>query len=134
MLARARSRPIIPLLLSGDPFFSLSDLPHYDATDGRSPSADFVDRLRELSTPHGSRLPGVVHSDLGTVRSVCFSPDGTRLIAGCKDGLGVWSSYGGWAPDTTRARNFRGVTDVACTPDGTTLAVSGERAGCVWCL
>lgn len=44
--AERAGKPILPLLRSGDPLFHLSDLHYEDVTDGRMPSAAFVERLR----------------------------------------------------------------------------------------
>lgn len=44
-----RRKPIVPLLLEGDPFFSTCTLHHYDATDGSMPGGEFVIRLQGLT-------------------------------------------------------------------------------------
>jgi membrane protein YdbS with pleckstrin-like domain len=46
--ARHRGRPILPLLLRGERFFTLATTHYEDVTGGRMPSAAFLRRLREL--------------------------------------------------------------------------------------
>jgi hypothetical protein len=49
-LARAelRGRPVLPLLLDGDPFFRLGSTQYEDVRDGRMPGEAFVQRILEL--------------------------------------------------------------------------------------
>jgi hypothetical protein len=49
--ARGKGKPILPLLLSGIPFFTLGTLQHDDVRGGRMPSAVFMDRLRAVAGP-----------------------------------------------------------------------------------
>ena len=46
-LAIKRNKPIFPLLLAGDEFFSLIDLQYTDVTNGRMPPESFYDALQE---------------------------------------------------------------------------------------
>jgi hypothetical protein len=50
-VARARilSKPILPLLLAGKPFFGFGNTHYSDVTDGRMPSQRFLDQLSELA-------------------------------------------------------------------------------------
>lgn len=47
--AESKSRPIIPLLLAGEPFFRLADMQYEDVRDGRMPSSGLVAILRKLT-------------------------------------------------------------------------------------
>lgn len=47
--AELKGRPIIPLLLSGEPFFRLADLHHEDVRGGRMPTSNLIARLRKLT-------------------------------------------------------------------------------------
>lgn len=49
-IARAQQlkKPIFPLLLSGQPFFRLSDLQFEMTPDGRKPSSDWIKRVRDI--------------------------------------------------------------------------------------
>ncbi len=46
--ARAKRKTILPLLLAGEPFFSLSNIQYEDVTHRRMPSAALLDRVRTL--------------------------------------------------------------------------------------
>jgi hypothetical protein len=46
--AEKASKPIFPLLRSGEEFFRLSDLQYEDVTDGQMPSPPFIERLRVI--------------------------------------------------------------------------------------
>ncbi|MGK5680228.1 TIR domain-containing protein [Actinoplanes sp. URMC 104] len=49
--ARDRAKPILPLLLSGEPWFELGTVNYFDARPDRLPERRFLERLRELTTP-----------------------------------------------------------------------------------
>jgi hypothetical protein len=46
--AQVRDLPILPVLLEGDPFATLHNLPWHNVCDGRLPGRSFVDDLRDL--------------------------------------------------------------------------------------
>ena len=67
-LARAelKSRPILPLLLDGDPFFRLGSTHYEDVRGGHMPGAAFVRRIVDLCDcalppPDGSVAPILIH-------------------------------------------------------------------------
>lgn len=74
----------------------------------------------------GSR-PGIVDSRAGAVQSVAFARDGKSLITGSRQGAAVWNIS---THDPTAELPVDG-TSVAASPDGTTVAVSGEGQGTV---
>jgi len=49
--ARSKGKPILPLLLAGDPFFTLATLHYNDVRGGRMPPPEFGRRLLALATP-----------------------------------------------------------------------------------
>src|SRR5262249_8251474 len=49
--AEKKGKPILPLLLRGEPFFSLANIQHEAATGGAMPSPQFIQRLRDLVNP-----------------------------------------------------------------------------------
>ena len=56
--ARAKGKPILPLLLAGEVFFGFSRLQYDDVTGGAMPGPEFVNRLRELTgAPAGAARP-----------------------------------------------------------------------------
>src|SRR5262249_53449307 len=69
------------------------------------------------------------HTD--AVTGVVFTPDGSRLVSGSRDG-----TVRVWAPTTQEARTLRAgpdVTSVAFSPDGRRVAAGGAaRAVKVW--
>jgi hypothetical protein len=48
--AQFLKRPILPLLLRGDPFFRLVELQYDDVSGGRTPADGFVARIKELAS------------------------------------------------------------------------------------
>jgi hypothetical protein len=51
--AEAAGRPVLPLLLDGERFFSLADVQFHDVRGGRLPGREFVDQLRTLIAQTG---------------------------------------------------------------------------------
>ncbi len=51
--ADGRSKPIMPVLLSGEVFFRLSDVQYEDVRGGQMPGPGFVEKLRRLVDPAG---------------------------------------------------------------------------------
>lgn len=73
-----------------------------------------------------SPLPPVLDGGLGVVRSVRFSPDGRYVLAAGRSGLAIWQADRGWA-DTRIESSGRGVRDVACSPNGSMIAIAHDR-------
>jgi tetratricopeptide (TPR) repeat protein len=68
---------------------------------------------------NGTELITLKHADVPT--SAVFSPDGSRIISGCRDGTArVWDATTGAELLTLRAGS--GATAVAFSPDGKTIA------------
>ena len=66
-------------------------------------------------------------SPSGAVFSVCFSPDGQTLAAGCDGGVGrLWDAAEGVEKATVKGHK-RPVCCVAFTADGCTLAAAGRE-------
>ncbi len=65
-----------------------------------------------------------VHSQLGTVHDLTFTPDSKLLVAGCEEGVAVWT-----VPDLTPHACFRGgtATSVAAHPGGRWVATAGRQ-------
>ena len=76
---------------------------------------------RTLDVPFG-RDSGRLHSD----RPLAFSRDGLRLAIGFDDGFRIFDASSGAALDTVRVTPR--VSGLAFSPDGRTMAVTGERA------
>jgi hypothetical protein len=55
--AEARSKPILPLLLIGEPFESLRGLQYESVADSQKPSRRFIGRLRALTQSSSSAKP-----------------------------------------------------------------------------
>jgi hypothetical protein len=56
--AEANGKPIVPLLLRGEPFFRLANIQADDVTGGRMPARQTITRLHDLTTGHAD------HSDV----------------------------------------------------------------------
>jgi tetratricopeptide (TPR) repeat protein len=52
--ARRRGKPIVPVLLAGEPFFAMDSVHHFDARDGALPDARFLRRLADLIDAPGA--------------------------------------------------------------------------------
>jgi WD40 repeat protein len=55
--ARIQAKPILPLLLGGGLWFSMTQVHYEDVSDGDLPSDPFVARVRELATSSGTKVP-----------------------------------------------------------------------------
>jgi WD40 repeat protein len=77
--------------------------------------------------------PLVLRGHAGVVRSVCYSPDGTRLASGALDQtVRLWDAKSGVELATLRGHTG-GVSSVCYTPDGTRLAsASGDKTVKLW--
>jgi WD40 repeat protein len=69
-----------------------------------------------------------LHGHTGSVWSVAFSPDGTRLVTGCNDRTAkVWDARTGTLLLELKGHTERTVTSMAFSPDGTRLVTGGGQ-------
>jgi len=132
--ARAKGKPILPLLLAGEVFFGLSRTQYDDVTGARLPGATFVQRLRDLtgaapSEPAAGESSRVVqtidgHSD--AVTAVAYSPRGSVLGTGSRDRTIRLVPARGYGPVSVLAGHTDTVWALAFTADGRYLASAGE--------
>lgn len=110
MRALPRMRLAMLVVVSADP-------PHSDASSRAGGRAQ-VER---------DRCVRVIDADLGTVRGVAWSPDGTRVAVGGDQGVSVWSLEGRevWRQELEPDAH---VWPVASSPDGKWIA-SGDVKG-----
>jgi WD40 repeat protein len=144
--ARAKGRPILPLLLAGEVFFGFSRLRYDDVTGGAMPGAEFVNRLRELT---GAREPEppvapvapdqptellyTVDGHTDAVTAVSFSPHGSVLATGSRDRTVRVVPALGYGSVTVLTGHTDTVWALAFTPDGRYLASAGEDGmGILW--
>jgi hypothetical protein len=73
--ARTKSKPILPLLLSGDPFFVLGSTQYDDVSNQRMPTPRFLERLRHLTS---TSEPGAPVDPQAT--ATAWSDEGSRLL------------------------------------------------------
>ncbi len=130
-LAQQLGKPILPLLLSGRPFFRLATTQHDDVGGASMPSAKFIERLVEhMGTPPAEAAtldvsPDWGH-DVGGVWSLAYSPTGRELATGGADGvIRVWNTYTG---ESLRSFAAAGgpVLDIAYSPGGRQFATGSE--------
>jgi WD40 repeat protein len=139
--AEMRGKPILPLLLEGEPFFRLSDLQFDDVIGGGLPSDRFTDRLRSLLTPDtglvttgvpvrarvaGATLRDAFAGHLNRVWDAAFSPDGSWLATASDDHtIRIWDMRTG-ATELVLNGHTAPVVGVAISPDGSWLASASE--------
>lgn len=135
--ARAKQRPILPLLLAGDVFFGLSRTQYDDVTGGRMPSGSFVARLRELTVPstvedsprpevESSRVVQTVDGHTDAVTAVAYSPRGSYLGTGSRDRTVRLVPAQGYGPVTVLTGHTDTVWALAFTPRGEYVASASE--------
>jgi WD40 repeat protein/tetratricopeptide (TPR) repeat protein len=97
--------------------------------DGRWLAAGYSDALKvfqrsgETFRP-AQTLPG---AELGTVESVCFSPDSSLLLTGHYDNIRAWRlTAGTWKQEATFTPHHELVRDMKFSLDGTRLAIAGR--------
>ena len=129
--AQQLGKPILPLLLSGRPFFRLATTQHDDVTGAGMPSAKFVERLagymgtRPAESATLDVSPAWAH-DVGAVWSLAYSPTGRELATGGADGvIRVWNTYTGQSLRSFAATGGP-VLDIAYSPGGRQFAASTE--------
>ena len=158
--ARAKGRPILPLLLSGEVFFGFSRTQFEDVRGGQLPDAGFVERLRTLTaagpapgavgpattepSPDAAVAAGtppsgepvcvsVVDGHTDAVTTVAYSPRGTALATGSRDHtVRTWPASG-YGPVARLTRHTGVVWTVAFSADGQHLISAGaDGLVCVW--
>ena len=72
---------------------------------------------------------GIVLDDVGSLESVAFSPDGTRVVIGSEENLRVRNASDG--QELALWEDAQNVLDMAFSPDGTTLATVNYLGGSV---
>jgi hypothetical protein len=60
--AEILGKPILPILLAGEPFFRLADMQYEDVTGGQSPSSRFVAKLSALVNANTRGGSGTAHA------------------------------------------------------------------------
>jgi WD40 repeat protein len=101
--------------------------------EGREPGLVWLRSLRPPSVHLGTAQQAVLIGHDHSVRSVSFSPDGTRIVSGSFDNtVRVWDAQSGAELLRLRGHGDR-VTEVRYSPDGTRI-VSGayDRTVRVW--
>jgi WD40 repeat protein len=144
--ARAKQKPILPLLLSGEVFFGLSRTQYDDVAGGVMPRPSFVERLRELtgtaapvvpepvaSGDGGARVLYTVDGHTDAVTAVAFSPRGSSLGTGSRDRTVRLVPAQGYGAVTVLQGHTDVVWRIAFTPDGQFVAsVSEDGMGVLW--
>ena len=74
--AQTLSKPIVPLLLKGQPFFHVLDVQHEDVTGERLPGPRLVERLRQLTA--AAMSSGVVTSPRVVMLAARVAPSATN--------------------------------------------------------
>ena len=111
--ARDVGKPILPVLLSGRPFFALGAAHHFDARDGALPDDRFLRRLTDLISASPDR------ADVPAAGSAAGQPV-TQLVAGDPPGQAVaWQDRSGLVQELVRAAGAER-TAVVC-------ALTGQR-------
>jgi len=134
--AQQLAKPILPLLLSGRPFFRLGTTQHEDVTGGGMPTAKFIERLLACLGTQPPSAPDLAVSpawayDVGGVWSLAYSPTGRELASGGADGvIRVWNTYTGVSLRTLASPGGP-VLDIAYSPGGRQFA-SGSESGQVY--
>jgi ATP-dependent Clp protease, protease subunit len=92
--AEARKKPILPLLLRGDPFFRLGNIQYENVTGGSMPSARLIAKLRSLTLPSERSILLEQQIDDGIANRICSqilllaAENKTRDIVLCIDSPG----------------------------------------------
>lgn len=147
--ARAKEKPILPLLLAGDVFFGLSRTQYDDVAGGRMPGAAFLARLRELTgavqpepTPiasdpivagsvsatsdESSRVLFTLDGHTDAVTAVAFSPRGSVIGTASRDRTIRIVPAQGYGPISVLSGHSDGIWALAFTSDGQYVASASE--------
>jgi hypothetical protein len=131
--AQQLGRPILPLLLAGQPFFRLATTQHEDVTSGAMPTPAFVARLGAITSSAATAYSTAAQAllaagsllwsvDLGTAYDVVHSPSGREVASSDLDRIWIWDEYG----RRLRTIDIPGVYSVAYSPGGYQVAAACE--------
>jgi WD40 repeat protein len=142
--ARAKQKPILPLLLAGDVFFGLSRTQYDDVSGGRMPGPAFVARLRELigtvepepapaeaagaagAAGETSRVLFTLDGHTDAVTAVAFSPRGSVIGTGSRDRTVRLVPAQGYGPVSVLSGHSDGVWALGFTSDGRYVVSASE--------